>query len=89
MAEEAGIKPFYDKHYDVLSGYSHANWAAVRHTIFGLCGNPLHRFHRIPIAPRLFGEGEVPDFVKVINLSLDQLAKLYPPFKPRLKYKPQ
>jgi len=85
MAEEAGIKPFYDKYYDALSGYTHSNWAAVRHSAFGICLNPLHRFHRVPFPMRFFAEDAVPDLVKIVNLSLDQLTKLYPPFKPRLK----
>ena len=86
MAEEAGIKSLYDKYYDALSGYTHANWAAVRHSAFGVCLNPLHRFHRIPLPARLFLDDAVPDLAKIVNLALDQLTKLYPPFKPRLKH---
>jgi hypothetical protein len=85
MAQEADAKPLYDKYYDTLSGYTHGNWSAVAHSTFGLCLNPLHRFHRIPLPPRFFVEDAAPDMVKLINLALDQLTKLYPPFKPRLK----
>ena len=86
MAEEAGLKPFYDKYYDALSGYVHSNWSAVLHSNFGLCLNPLHRFHRIPIPPRMLIDDAVPDLVKLINLTMDQVTTLYPPFKARLRF---
>jgi Family of unknown function (DUF5677) len=87
MAEESGLKSFNDRYYDTLSGYAHANWAAVRHDAFGICANPLHRFHRIPMPPRFLSDDSVPDLIKIANLALDQLTKLYPPFKPRLRHK--
>jgi hypothetical protein len=85
MAQEAGEKAFYDRYYDVLSGYVHGNWSAISHAVFGLCLNPLHRFHRVPLAPRLLIDDAVPDLTKIVNLALDKLAHMYPPFKPRLK----
>jgi len=87
MAEEAGVKDIYDRYYDAVSGYVHGNWIAVRHSVFGECLNPLHRFHRIPLPPRILSEDAVPDIVKILNLSLDKLASLYPSFKPRLHLK--
>ncbi|WP_316184298.1 DUF5677 domain-containing protein [Bradyrhizobium sp. SZCCHNRI1003] len=85
MADEAGEKAFYDRYYDALSGYIHANWSAVRHSVFGPCLNPLHRFHRIPLPPRLLMDDVIPDLRKITNLALDRLAHCYPPFKMRLK----
>ncbi|WP_210331148.1 DUF5677 domain-containing protein [Microvirga terrestris] len=85
MAEEAGVKDVYDRYYDTLSGYVHGNWMAVRHSVFGECLNPLHRFHRIPLPPREFTQDAVPDIVKLLNLCLERLASLYPPFKPRFR----
>jgi hypothetical protein len=85
MAEEAGIKDFYDKYYDALSGYTHGNWSAVTHSVFGTCMNPLHRFHRIPFPPRFFKEDSSADMVKIVNLALEQIAMLYPPFKQRVR----
>ncbi len=85
IAEEAGVKDVYDRYYDTLSGYVHGNWMAVRHSAFGECLNPLHRFHRIPLPPREFVEDAVPDIVKLLNLCLERLAFLYPPFKPRFR----
>lgn len=84
MASEVGVKDLYDAYYDSLSGFAHSSWAAVRQSAFGVCLNPLHRFHRVPLPPRWLNESVVPDIVKFVNLSLDQLASLYPPFKTRL-----
>ncbi|WP_375310955.1 DUF5677 domain-containing protein [Bradyrhizobium sp. A5] len=85
MAQEAGEKAFYDRYYDALSGYVHGNWSAVSHAVFGLCLNPLHRFHRVPLPPRLLIDDAVPDLMKIGNLALDKLAHMYPAFKPRLR----
>lgn len=85
MAEEAGAKTLYDKYYDALSAYAHGNWAAVGHSTFGICLNPLHRFHRIPLPPRFFIDDAAPDMIKLINVALDQITMLYPPFKARMR----
>lgn len=88
MAKDAGEKAFYDRYYDVLSGYVHGNWSAVLHSVFGQCLNPLHRFHRIPMPPRVLIDDAVPDLRKICNLALDKLAQMYPPFKSRLREAP-
>lgn len=85
MAIEAGVKSIYDRYYDALSGYVHGNWSSILHASFGLCGNPLHRFHRIPHPPRIFKDDATPDLVKILNLSLDLITSLYSPFKPRIR----
>jgi hypothetical protein len=85
MAIDGDVKDFYDKYYDTLSGYIHANWSAVSQSTFAVCVNPLHRFHKVPVLPQFFFEDAVPDLVKIANLALDQINTLYPPFKSRLK----
>lgn len=85
MAEEAGVKDVYDRYYDWPSGFVHANWSAVRDTVFEICGNPLHRFHRVASGPRLDMNDTVVDAGKLVNQILDELNKLYPSFKPRIK----
>jgi hypothetical protein len=87
MSEEAGVKDVYDRFYSWPSGYVHGHWMAVRDSVFDLCVNPLHRYHRIPTAPRIDMESVAIDIVKLINLTLDLLSKLYPPFTPRLHIK--
>lgn len=85
MSQEASVKDVYDRYYDGLSGYVHANWSAVRHAAYDVCLNPLHRFHRVPVPPRFFEQTAVPDLVKIANVALDRLNQLYPAFKKRLK----
>lgn len=87
MSDEAGVKDLYDKYYGWPSGFVHGHWAAVRDTVFDLCLNPLHRYHRIPSPPRLDMRSVAPDGVKLINLTLDLISRAYPPFKARLKMK--
>ena len=85
IAQEAGLKTIYDKHYPILSTASHAHWPAVREVVFAQCVNPLHRFHRIADLPHFSYENLIPEMCKLLNLMLDDLNHLYPPFKPRLR----
>ena len=84
MSEEAGVKNIYDKYYGWPSGYVHAHWGAVRDSVYNLCLNPLHRYHRIPSQPRLDMPSVGQDISKIINLLLDKLSQAYPPFKERV-----
>lgn len=85
MAAECNVKDVYDTYYDWSSGYSHAHWLCVRDTVFAMCMNPLHRFHRVPVPPSADMPSIMPDACKLINRMLDDLNALYPSFKPRLK----
>jgi hypothetical protein len=88
LATEAGLKATYDQHYPILSSPVHAQWPAVKETVFTQCVNPLHRFHRIPSPPRASRENLVADASKLVNQMLGDLNQLYPSFKSRLrKYK--
>ncbi|HWK45908.1 MAG TPA: DUF5677 domain-containing protein [Stellaceae bacterium] len=85
MSDAAGAKDIYDKYYGWPSSYVHGQWSAVRDTVFDLCLNPLHRYHRVPAPPRETMESVSRDSVKLVNLMLDQLTAAYPPFKPRIR----
>ncbi|MCG5239330.1 DUF5677 domain-containing protein [Azospirillum doebereinerae] len=85
MSEEAGVKSVYDKYYGWPSGYVHGQWGAVRDTVFDLCLNPLHRYHRIPSLPKRTMKSVAGDSVHLVNLLLDGLNKAYPSFKLRVK----
>ena len=87
MSEQANVKPIYDKYYTWPSGYVHGQWGAVRDTNFGLCLNPLHRFHRIPATPRVSMASVAPAALKLTNLLLDLLNAAYPTFKHRMSHK--
>lgn len=88
MSIEAGVKEVYDKYYGWPSAFVHGQWTAVRDTVFDLCVNPLHRFHRIPASPRMNMGSVAPDGVKLLNLVLDKFAEAYPPFKGRIRFEP-
>jgi hypothetical protein len=49
MAEEAGIKDVYDLKYMPASAIAHSAWNFVGKYNLRRCGNPLHRYHRIPV----------------------------------------
>ena len=48
MAAEAGCLDFYHYVYTPFSGTAHSMWQHVEPYNLRTCGNPLHRFHRIP-----------------------------------------
>lgn len=86
IAEEAGVKDVYDRYYDWSSSYTHGQWGAVRDAALTACVNPLHRFHRIPSFMKGNMPSIIPDGCKILNRMLDELNKLYPTFKPRIKW---
>lgn len=85
MSEEADLKDVYDKYYGWPSGYIHGQWGALRDTVFDLCLNPLHRYHRIPSFPNRFMGSVAIDALHLVNMLLDNLNTAYPSFKPRVK----
>lgn len=76
MSIEACVKTIYDKYYGWTSNFVHEQWGAVRDTVFDLCLNPLHRFHRIPALPRMDTGSVTPDAVSVLNLMLEKFEGL-------------
>jgi len=83
MAEIAGVKDIYDKYYVWPSGFVHAHWSAVRDSVFGICANPLHRFHRIPRPTRLDMQDVCFDAIEVMNGTLELVDRAYPSFNLR------
>lgn len=53
MAEEAGCLDFYHYVYTPFSGAAHSMWHHVAPHNLRTCGNPLHRYHRVPESPML------------------------------------
>lgn len=51
MAEEAGCIDLYRYAYTPFSTATHNMWHHVSRYNLGICPNPLHRFHKIPIDP--------------------------------------
>jgi len=83
MAEEAGVKDVYDAYYVWPSGFVHGHWGAIRDSVFDLCANPLHRFHRIPRAMRVDMDDVCFDAIDIVNRVLHLLDQAYPSFSAR------
>lgn len=45
----SNAKDIYDDYYQWPSCISHAQWCAIRYTVFDACVNPMHERHRIPL----------------------------------------
>lgn len=74
----AGLKDKYDDYYTWSSSYCHGQWGAIRESIFDLCGNPLHRFHRIPLLFSLSLEDTKEDTFNLLNDIVEVLYEIYP-----------
>lgn len=85
MSQEIGCKAIYDQYYDWSSAFVHSNWGAVRDTVFQNCLNPLHKFHRVVSFPRIDMNGSNKDLVKLANMMLGDLNRLYPGVTARLR----
>ena len=83
MAEEGGVTDIYDAYFVWPSGFVHGHWGAVRDSVFDICANPLHRFHRIPRPFRLDMSDVCFDAVAVMNHILDLVNRAYPSFTKR------
>jgi hypothetical protein len=83
MAQTCGMKELYDRYYSWSSGFGHAQWGAVRESVFETCSNPLHRLHRYPHADNPLNE-MVPDAVMLADLILEDVSAIIPVFLPRL-----
>lgn len=72
MSEEVDEKQLYDKYYDYVSGFTHANWGAIRESSMQKCLNPLHRLHNIPA----WGLLVLPNVYEDINSLVDKIVDL-------------
>ena len=81
---EAGAKDVYDCFYSWTSTFSHGHWGGLRDAEFTLCGNPLHRLHRIPRgSPRSLPD-VVPDVCRIVDRILEIVSQCYPAFHHRI-----
>jgi len=89
MADEAGVKDVYDAYYVWPSGFVHGHWGAVRDSVFDICTNPLHRFHRIPrLMMRLDMQDVCFDAIDLMNRILDLVDRSYPGLSERFERAP-
>jgi len=84
MSEKAGVKSEYDLYYSWSSGYIHGTWSAINESVFTICSNPLHRFHKIPKSGCIELHSVDPDTVRLLNKILDLVDLQYPSFPQRI-----
>ena len=48
LASEAGLEKFYRLVYSPTSGDLHGTWVSLKNSNLSICGEVLHRFHRLP-----------------------------------------
>lgn len=84
MSESAGVKGMYDRYYPWTSAFTHGNWAAVRNAEYDVCGNPLHRLHRILRDAAAQLEDVVSDACQIADSTLALVDQLYPRFANRI-----
>lgn len=87
MAENAQVKDAYDMYYGWTSVFAHGTWAGMRITSLNICGNPLHRFHKIPSASPRPMASTVSDAVIVANRILEMVNEELPGFDARIELK--
>jgi hypothetical protein len=80
MSDYAGIKEIYDLYYNYTSGFVHGNRGAIRESVYQMCLNPLHRYHRIPQINFPLMPSVTLDSVRVVNNILECLNLAYPSF---------
>lgn len=79
MSINSETKEDYDKYYGWASGYSHAQWSAMRDSCFTTCFNPLHKVHRIPLSTMHRPlERVLPDAVEITNKILLSITGIFP-----------
>ncbi|MFH0816127.1 MAG: DUF5677 domain-containing protein, partial [Methanobacteriota archaeon] len=81
MSIEVSLKDCYDKYYIYTSSFMHGNWGAIRESIFQLCINPLHRYHRVPIYELPLMPSVTQDAIDIMNNILSCLSEAYPKFE--------
>lgn len=78
ISEIVEEKELYDKFYDYTSGFSHANWGAVRESSMQKCLNPLHRMHNIPAWGLLMLPSVCGDIDNIIDKTMSLVESEYP-----------
>jgi hypothetical protein len=87
MSLQANCKDIYDTYYSWPSAFAHAQWPAIRDTVYTTCHNPLHRLHRIPRRTPRYEDGAENDIVLLLNKIMDLLNNQYPNFNKKASLK--
>jgi hypothetical protein len=88
MSEDAGVKSIYDQFYAWTSTFTHGHWGAIRDSNYDICGNALHRLHRIPRSTTRALPDVIPDACRLVDHILDLVNTCYPSFAVRVSQTP-
>lgn len=77
-AERLGRKQFYDKYFGWQSSFVHAEWGAVRASVYERCYNPLHEWHLVPTIRVGSLNKVIFDLLEILTLMIDTLSTAYP-----------
>ncbi|MDZ7766918.1 MAG: DUF5677 domain-containing protein [Melioribacteraceae bacterium] len=78
ISQDADLKDIYDNYYSWTSSFTHANWGALRSSVYTFCGNPLHRLHRVPKNIDIDMPSIIDDAVNFVNKIIELVSKKYP-----------
>jgi len=84
LSIEAGAKEAYDNFYSWTSTFLHGHWGAIRDSVFEICLNPLHRFHRVPRASAKCMPDVLLDAFRLMDQMLEIVSQSYPSFPHRV-----
>lgn len=84
ISEDGGVKDQYDRFYSWTSTFSHGHWGAIRDSVYDICGNPLHRLHRIPRSSARALPDVIPDACILADKILETVSHCYPDFPSRV-----
>jgi len=84
LSIKADVKEVYDRFYGWTSCFAHGHWGALRECAFDVCGNPLHRLHRVPRAEARSMPDVVPDACELVDKVLELVSRCYPVFEARI-----
>lgn len=78
LSTKADLKNDYDSVYPWTSTYVHGHWGAIRDSVYGICLNPLHRLHRVPLEQPRILDPLLKDATELVNKIISIAQSVYP-----------
>jgi hypothetical protein len=78
MSTQSEQKDSYDKIYPWTSTYVHGHWGAIRDSVYGVCSNPLHRLHRVPLNNPRSLDPVLKEAIELVDKSISLAQAGYP-----------
>lgn len=77
-AERLGMKQFYDRYFGWQSSFVHAEWGAVRASVYERCYNPLHEWHLVSTIRVGNLNKVIFDLLDILDSMIETLSTVYP-----------